>query len=98
MSGGADAILDLDRPPFEPPDGCIDPDIWVLARQVFARHDKTPTGECVSCPRWKTCPGNALARDGLATAMGRKVKDSAYWINYSAIVAVHEKRDGHAHR
>ncbi|GHJ44002.1 hypothetical protein Cs7R123_13440 [Catellatospora sp. TT07R-123] len=75
----------LDDPPIAPPEGCIDPYLWQLARQLLSDHSRTPSGECVTCPGWKPCPGLALARDGLATALGQSVRNSAYWIAYAQL-------------
>ena len=83
----ATAMIDLDDPPVDAPQGCTDPLMWRLARDLFAQHRRNHRGDCVTCPRWKVCPGPGLARDGLATALGMKVKESAYWIAYTSIMA-----------
>ena len=71
--------VDLDDPPADPPAGCEDPFLWGLAREKFELHRRCPSGECRTCPRWRYCGGSALARDGLATAMGVEVRESPYW-------------------
>ncbi|GAA1624019.1 hypothetical protein ACFQY4_15075 [Catellatospora bangladeshensis] len=76
-------IIDLDDPPVKSPDGCVDPTMWQLAREVFTGHPRNAAGECTACPRWKACTGRALAREGLATALGATVKNSPYWIAYA---------------
>lgn len=33
------------------------------------------------------CPGPGLARDGLATALGMRVRESDFWIAFTKIMA-----------
>jgi hypothetical protein len=77
--------IDLDHPPVDPPEGCKDPVMWRLAREHFAMHEKTTGGQCRTCPGWRACPGTSLPRDGLATAMGLRVKESPYWTAFASI-------------
>ncbi len=85
---GTVADVDLDDPPVDPPKGCTDPALWRLARASFDQHRRSPAGECVTCPGWKACSGNSLARDGLTTAMGQESKNSAYWRAYAELSEV----------
>lgn len=84
--------IDLDDPPVDPPSECPNPILWRLAREKFEEHRRTSTGDCSTCPRWKRCSGTSLARDGLATAMGQTVKESAYWIAYSQVTVGADSR------
>jgi hypothetical protein len=84
--------IGIDHPPVEPPAGCKDPVLWRLAREHFARHEKTDVGQCGTCPGWKTCPGTTLPRAGLATAMGLRVKESAYWTAFASIERIAQAR------
>lgn len=77
--------IDGDHPPVDPPEDCKDPVMWRLAREHFARHEKTSTGHCGTCPGWKSCPGTSLPRAGLATAMGWRVEESPYWTAFASI-------------
>lgn len=94
MSEHITAAVDLDDPPLEPPETCVDTFLWRLARAKFEQHRRTPAGECSTCPRWKRCPGTALAKDGLATALGQAVKESPYWIAYGQVMALAQTRVG----
>lgn len=91
MTGSVE-VLDLDKPPVNPPAGCVNTALWRLARARFDEHRKNQVGECVTCPGWKQCSGLGLAKDGLATAMGREVKNSAFWLAYIEVCAVQEAR------
>ncbi|MBV1854544.1 hypothetical protein [Catellatospora tritici] len=84
--------VDLDDPPTDPPAGCEDPFLWELARRKFELHRRTGAGDCVTCPRWRRCGGSLLARDGLATAMGLKVRESPYWQAFAQIMRSDRER------
>lgn len=79
MSKQAIDEVDLDNPPFDPPEGCPQPVLWRLAREKYEQHRRKPSGECATCPRWKQRPGTGLAKDGLATALGITTQNSGYW-------------------
>jgi hypothetical protein len=81
-------VIDLDDPPTEPPRDCADSVLWRLARAEFDKHRRSMAAECVTCPAWRACSGNSLARDGLATAMGHESKNSAYWRAYVELSGV----------
>lgn len=78
--------IDLDSPPVDPPDGCVNVRVWLLARRKFEEHRPTASGMCSSCPRWRNCTGSRLARLGLATAMGEKNSESEYWVAFAQIM------------
>lgn len=79
------ATIDIDNPPVDPPDGCVNVRLWLLARRKFEEHRLSPSGACPTCPRWKSCPGTRLAKLGLATAMGETNAESEYWIAFAQI-------------
>jgi hypothetical protein len=62
--------FDPQRPPVDPPLGCVDLLLWRCARQVFDDHQPGLDGFCVVCRphRFYPCPGRELADLGLRSS------------------------------
>lgn len=71
--------VNLEDPPVRPPEGCDDPFLWELARTYNDNHIADAAGRCQECWAEYPCLGRMLARDGLMTALGQTVDQSAYW-------------------
>jgi hypothetical protein len=69
-------MVDWNTVQSEPPEGCADPTVWQLAYALYRAH--ATAGVC-GCGEPAPCAGHALARDGLATALGQQVDASGYW-------------------
>jgi hypothetical protein len=77
--------VDLERPPAEPPIGCLDPFLWRLAFEHFASHGADEQGRCARCRTEGPCAGLLSARQGLATSIGDANDMSDYWLAYAQV-------------
>lgn len=66
-------------PTAEPPADCPHPAVWRVAHELYRAHDGRAGEMCGECAEASPCAGQALAEQGLATAMGRQVAMSGYW-------------------
>lgn len=72
--------FDLDDPPIDAPDGCLDLIMWAIAREHYALHEPIGNGGCEVCGGpGLDCDGLLLARHGLAASFGVNVPRSSYW-------------------
>jgi len=85
--------VDLDDPPTDPPAGCEGPFLRTLSCQKFEQHRRSASGECSTCPAWRHCGGSTLARHGLATAMGLKVRETPYWQAFAKVMRSEREPD-----
>lgn len=74
-----ETAVDLGEPPAEPPAGCPHPAVWHIAHELYQAHRGDPGQSCPECGEPSPCAGNDLARQGLATALGRQMTMSGYW-------------------
>lgn len=79
--------FDPAAPPIDPPVECADLVMWAIARELFADHEAEPSDLCPSCLLASACPGNELARQGLAAACGADNAMTAYWRELARIRA-----------
>jgi hypothetical protein len=84
--------FDLVDPPEDPPEACVDPVLWAIARELAAEHEPVD-GSCESCGTTnRPCAGRDLAEQGLQTACGVQTPTSDFWTHLMRVRAEHSPR------